>query len=111
MSKPALANLFSDLPTSLAAELVNVLVETPAIRIERIVSTGHCSEPGFWYDQEESEWVIVLQGEAQLCFADGTPPKTLCTGDHLIIPAHQKHRIEWTSASEPTVWLAVFFPA
>ncbi len=105
------ANLFSDLPDKLAAELVSVLVETPSIRIERIVSTGHCSDEGFWYDQQESEWVIVLKGEAELRFADGSPAKTLCPGDHVMIPAHQKHRIDWTSASEPTVWLAVFFPA
>ncbi len=111
MPNPNPANLFSDLPDKLAAELVDVLVKTPSIRIERIVSTGQRSDAGFWYDQEENEWVIVLKGSAQLCFADGTLPKTLCPGDHVTIPAHQKHRIDWTSASEPTVWLAVFYSA
>ncbi|WP_231612379.1 cupin domain-containing protein [Novipirellula galeiformis] len=102
--------MFADLPSELPAELVHVLVETPSIRIERIVSTGQRSDAGFWYDQNESEWVIVLKGQAELSFADGTPPKSMCPGDHVMIPAHQKHRIEWTSPSEPTVWLAIFFP-
>ncbi|MFG0265937.1 MAG: cupin domain-containing protein [Rhodopirellula sp. JB055] len=100
-------NLFDDVPTNLPSELVNVLAEGQSVRIERIVSTGHTTEPGKWYDQEQDEWVLVLKGEAKLSFADGELV-TMNPGDHLLIPAHRRHRVEWTSTKEPTIWLAVF---
>ncbi len=101
-------NLLQDLPASLPAELVTTLVTSGSVRIERIVSTGHRSPDGFWYDQEEHEWVVVLQGEGHLRFEDGQQLK-LCTGDHVLIHAGRKHRVDWTCGDEPTVWLAVFF--
>ena len=101
------ANLFSELPSSLPEELIEKLVDAPEVRIERIVSTGHSSPPGFWYDQAESEWVIVLRGEAVLAFED--EEQVLKPGDYVLIPAHRKHRINSTSSTEPTVWLAIFF--
>ena len=101
-------NLFADVPTVLPEELVQVLVAAAGVRIERIVSTGHCSPDQFWYDQAEPEWVLVLQGAGVVEFADGTPARTLLPGDHLWIPAHQQHRVRWTSPEEPTIWLAVF---
>ena len=100
-------NLFADIPDQLAEELVEILVEKPRVRIERIVSTGHASPDGFEYDQNEDEWVIVLKGEAELAF-DGGETVRMRPGDHMLIPAHRKHRVAWTSPSEPTVWLAVF---
>ncbi|QDV40292.1 Cupin domain protein [Stieleria neptunia] len=102
-------NLFTDLPASTAKEYVDVLASSSNVRIERIVSTGQSSADGFWYDQDEHEWVAVLAGEARLSFDDDPEPLTLKPGDHLLIPAHRKHRVEWTSDQEPTVWLAVFF--
>jgi cupin 2 domain-containing protein len=101
-------NLFDDVPTNLPSELVNVLAEGQSVRIERIVSTGHTTEPGKWYDQEQDEWVVVLKGEARLRFSDD---KVICMkpGDHLLIPAHQRHRVDWTTTKEPTIWLAIFF--
>ncbi len=45
-------NLFADLSADLSEELVEVLAENKHVRIERIVSTGHASPDGFWYDQE-----------------------------------------------------------
>lgn len=102
-------NLFSDLPARLAEELFETLVEHPHVRIERIVSTGHRSPPGFWYDQHEIEWVAVLKGEARLLFEGDDEPICMRPGDHVLIPAHRKHRVEWTTPTEPTVWLAVFF--
>ena len=113
-------NLFADLPTQLPNELIDVLAQTGQVRIERIVSTGHSSPPDFWYDQTENEWVIVLQGSARLVFhgddapvesRDGKMPPILelSVGDHVHIAAGCKHRVEWTSPEEPTVWLAVFF--
>jgi len=106
-----MSNLCGDLPASLPEELVEVLVESPHVRIERIVSTGHASPAGYWYDQEQSEWVVVLRGEARLLFEGDGEPMHLVPGDHVLIPAHRKHRVEWTTPEEPTVWLAVFFGA
>jgi cupin 2 domain-containing protein len=100
-------NLFSELPSNLPEELIEKLVDASDIRIERIVSTGHASPPRFWYDQTESEWVVVLRGEAVLAFEDET--HILKPGDYVLIPPHRKHRVNSTSTSEPTVWLAVFF--
>ena len=102
-------NLFSELHTSLPDELVEVLVQGTHVRIERIVSTGQTSPPDFWYDQNQAEWVAVLQGEAKLLFEGNAHPLHMKPGDHTFIHAHQKHRVEWTSPDEPTVWLAVFF--
>ena len=102
-------NLITNIPTSLAEELIEVLVENKDVRIERIVSTGHSSPGNFWYDQEEHEWVVVLKGEARLLFKDDIESVDLKPGDHINIPAHKKHRVEWTTPNEPTVWLAVFY--
>jgi cupin 2 domain-containing protein len=100
-------NLFSDLPSCLPEELIENLVDTTEIRIERIISTGHASPQGFWYDQAESEWVVVLRGEAVLAFEN--EERILKPGDYVLIPPHRKHRVISTSLTEPTVWLAVFF--
>jgi len=101
-------NLFADLPNDLAKELIEVLVENKHVRVERIVSTGQASPEGFWYDQSEHEWVIVLKGEAKLLVDGDGEPHHMQQGDHISIPAHRKHRVEWTTPDEPTVWLAVF---
>ena len=100
-------NLLADLPKSLPEELIEKLVATKHVRIERIVSTGHSSPPGYWYDQKEHEWVIVLQGHAVLEFEN--EKRALESGDCVLIPARQQHRVNATSTKEPTVWLAVFF--
>jgi cupin 2 domain-containing protein len=102
-------NLLSNLPQNLPEELTTVLLKGDQVRIERIVSTGHKSPEGFWYDQSEQEWVMVLQGAARLQFEDRVVEMT--AGDWINIPAHHKHRVEWTSPDEPTVWLAVFYGA
>ena len=101
-------NLFEDIPSSLPNELIEVLVSSEDIRIERIVSDGHRSPQDFWYDQTQNEWVVVLAGKAMLRYADGRD-HSLNPGDHVLIPAHKKHRVEWTSDEEQTIWLAVFF--
>lgn len=101
-------NLLSNLVEQLPNELIEPLLDHPHARIERIVSTGQSSPPGFWYDQEEDEWVVVLQGSARLSIDGKDRALHMEAGDSLFLPAHQKHRVEWTSPSEPTVWLAVF---
>ena len=100
-------NLFDQMPTALPEELFTVLVENENVKIERIVSDGHASPEGFWYDQKENEWVLLVSGSAVLTVGDERVE--LNTGDHLFIPAHQRHRIESTSSTEKTIWLAVFF--
>ena len=102
-------NLFSDVPRQLSDELVDVLAVGNQVRIERIVSTGHSSPTDFWYDQDEHEWIVVLKGEAKLRFQDDDQSVRMIPGDHLHIPAHRKHRVEWTTPNEPTVWLAAFY--
>ena len=102
-------NLFAHLPSKLPEELIEVLAENKYIRIERIVSTGHVSPDGFWYDQDEAEWVVALKGEAKLLFEGNDEPVHMKPGDFVNIPAHGKHRVEWTTPDEPTVWLAVFY--
>jgi cupin 2 domain-containing protein len=101
-------NLFRDLPDASAGEIVEPLVAAPGVRIERIVSLGQASPPGFWYDQDRAEWVLLLSGAARLRFADEGQDRVLGPGDHLHIAAHRRHRVEWTDPAAPTVWLAVF---
>lgn len=76
------------------------------IRIERIISTGQTTPEGQWYDQDTDEWVVLLQGKAEISYEDGTLVR-LKAGDYLMISAHQKHRVEYTSIELPCIWLAV----
>lgn len=101
-------NLFADLPaTQEAAEHLETLLDRPGLRIERIVSTGQASPPGFWYQQADAEWVLLASGEALLRFDDESAARRLRAGDWLLIEAMRRHRVEWTTAATPTVWLAV----
>lgn len=100
-------NLLADLPDARQTEQFTQLLQRPGLRIERIVSRGQCSPPDDWYDQNEHEWVLLLQGAAELMLADGSVIR-LTAGDHVYLPAHEKHRVHWTDPQQDTVWLAVF---
>ena len=100
-------NLFAGVGPPRAEEEIATLAERPGAIVERIVSTGQASPAGFWYDQDWAEWVVVLAGEAALSVEGEPAPRTLRAGDYLELPAHVRHRVEWTSADPPTVWLAV----
>ena len=103
-------NLFAGLPVvPEAAERLEILLAQPGLRIERIVSGGQASPPGFWYDQAETEWVLLLSGEALLRFEDESEARRLQAGDWLSIEPRRRHRVEWTLADTPSVWLAVHF--
>lgn len=102
-------NLFAAMPEELAAEQAVALLTTPDLRIGRIVSTGQASPPGFWYDQEWAEWVVLLSGTAAVRFEGEAAPRELEPGSYLHIPAHVRHRVERTSTSPPAVWLAVYW--
>jgi cupin 2 domain-containing protein len=86
-----------------------MLLTLPGVRIERIVSQGQPSPPGFWYDQEEGEWVLLLAGTARVRFADETDARLLSPGDWLEIAPHRRHRVDWTEPAGVTIWLAVFY--
>jgi len=101
-------NILSKLPAALDNEHFQDLLKTQNVRIERIVSHGHTSPESDWYNQNENEWVIVLQGAGTIQFKDGSEV-TLKPGDYLNIPARQKHRVIWTVPDNPTIWLAVFY--
>ena len=101
------ANLLSSIPFDLPDELVQTLVSSAAIRVERIVSRGHQSAPDFWYDQDQHEWVLLVQGHARLKFEDRT--LDLKAGDYVNIAAHEKHRVDWTAPDQETIWLAVYY--
>ncbi len=102
-------NLFADIPAELAEEAVQVLAESDDVRIERIVSRGHATAPGSWYDQDRAEWVMVVQGEARIALEDRPQPVELGPGEHLVIPAHVRHRVVHTDPSQATIWLAVHY--
>ena len=103
-------NLFSGLPSAHGAqERIDALFDRPGLRIERIVSTGQASPEGFWYDQPQDEWVVLLSGSAGLRFADEAAVRVIRPGDWLHIPAHVQHRVEWTDTTQTSVWLAVRF--
>jgi cupin 2 domain-containing protein len=104
----AVHNLFSGIPSQLQEDLFTELLGTGTFRIERIVSRGQASPPGFWYDQETAEWVLLVSGSATLCFEDGRLID-LKPGDHLLIPRHVRHRVERTDPEKETVWLAVHY--
>lgn len=103
-------NLFDAPPPELAGEDILELAGGAGARVERIVSRGHASPPGLWYDQERPEFVTLLQGEAALEFADGGRVR-LRAGDWLTIAAHVRHRVAWTTSEPPAVWLAVHYRA
>ena len=101
-------NLLADLPTTLPEELETLLADGRECRLKRIVSRGHASTPDDWYDQDYNEWVMVVIGRGRLAFEDGHSVE-MGPGDHLVIPARCRHRVDWTTPDTETVWLALYF--
>ena len=103
-------NLRSGLPARpLPDEVVDLLVEHPGLRIERIVSTGQATPEGQWYDQDSDELVLVVDGAARFRIEGEREERELSEGDWILLPAHCRHRVTWTRAEPPTVWLAIHF--
>jgi cupin 2 domain-containing protein len=92
-------------------ESTDEILARRGLKIERIVSHNYASPPGFWYEQALDEWVMVLSGSAGLRFEDEGEARQLKAGDYLLIPATKRHRVDWTSEAEPTIWLALHFGA
>lgn len=107
MTTNACLNLFDYPDSSSGGETFADLLSVPGLRIERIVSYGQASPPDFWYDQNWDEWVIVLDGEAHLELEGKEEPLVLRRGDHAWLPAGCRHRVAYTSADPPALWLAV----
>lgn len=108
-AQPTTGNLYAAIPGLLPEELMEDLLTGSDFRVERIVSRGHASPPDFWYDQDEAEWVVVLQGEARLQVAGNDEEIHLLPGMYMNIPAHIRHRVEWTKEDADTIWLAIFY--
>lgn len=102
-------NIFEDLPDKNDHEFFENLMDDPRFKLERIISFGQATPKDEWYDQERDEWVILLKGSASLVFEGNAEVIELMPGDHLLIPAHQKHRVSRTDPDEPSFWLALHF--
>jgi cupin 2 domain-containing protein len=100
-------DLLQDIPAHLPDEVMQDVLTFGHMKVERILSRGHCSPPDFWYDQDQHEWVLLVQGQAIVQFEHERVH--LRPGQHINIPAHVKHRVEWTPPDEDTVWLALFY--
>jgi cupin 2 domain-containing protein len=100
-------NLLHVTTTPTAPEQFDALLRGVRFRMERIVSHGHSTPPGLWYDQQEDEWVLVVTGRAKLLIEGEPAPRDLVPGDYLLLRRHVRHRVEWTDPAQPTVWLAL----
>jgi cupin 2 domain-containing protein len=100
-------NLFEPPARSPEGEYFDALLETPGLRLERILSKGHVTPEGEWWDQEWPEWVVLLTGGASLRVEGEDSPIVLAPGDHVYLPAHLRHRVEWTDPERETLWLAL----
>lgn len=99
-------NLSDEPSAAETGECIEELLNLPAFRLERIVSKGQASPPGFWYDQDWDEWVLLHRGSARLAYQDGHE-ENLTAGECLIIPSRCQHRVEWVS--DDAVWLALHY--
>ena len=106
---PRACSLFDTIPVTLQEELFLTLAEADGVRIERIVSEGHTTPLGEWYEQDRDEWVLLVSGGATLLFESNAALVTLLPGEYVLIPAGCRHRVERTDSAQKTVWLAVHF--
>ena len=102
-------NLFTHITQASDSEVFETLLQTDTLKLERVVSTGQATPPGQWYDQERDEWVVLLSGSAGLLFDGERDVRVLQPGDYLLVPAHTRHRVEWTEIGAKTVWLALHY--
>ena len=103
------ANIYANIPMVIPQEIFQELFQSASFKIERIISKGQVTPPNHWYDQPKNEWIILLQGKAGLLFAENQRMIELKPGDYLNIPAHCRHRVEYTDMSGETIWLAIHY--
>lgn len=104
-----MGSLLVGIPTELPEELIETICSAENVKIERIVSKGHSSPEGFWYDQDWNEFVLVVQGSAGLQIEGEDKIVVLNAGEYLNIGSHVRHRVKWTDSSCETIWLAVHY--
>ena len=102
-------NLFAQYPEKHSEELIEEITSGASFTLKRIVSQGHATPQGEWYDQEQEEWVILLKGSADIIIEDKAEIVSLRPGDYVHLPAHRKHRVERTDPDTETVWLALHY--
>ncbi|MFZ2726462.1 MAG: cupin domain-containing protein [Methylococcaceae bacterium] len=102
-----ITNIADNIPEILNEELFNTLWRKKGIHIERIVSQGQVTQNTHWYDQAWDEWLLLVQGSARLRYELDNQSINLEEGDYLLIPAHTRHCVEWTSPIIQTIWLAI----
>lgn len=100
-------DLFASVSAETVVELFEELFQLDGVKAERIISNGHSSPPGDWYDQSWNEWVMVVAGEALIRLESEPEPRHLKAGQWLLLPAHCRHRVEWTVPDQETIWLAL----
>jgi len=104
-----IGNIFFEFPDHISEEIFETILKTEHFKLERIISTGQATPPGEWYDQDTDEWVILLSGSAGLLFEDDEKVCVMKPGDYVHIPAHRRHRVEWTDANQKTIWLTLHY--
>ena len=102
-------SIYSNLSKNKQNEIFEDIISNKKLKLERIISNGQSTAPGQWYDQEKEEWVLLLKGKAGLLFEGEDEILELHAGDYVLIPAHVKHRVEWTDKKSETIWLALHF--
>lgn len=109
--EPRSGNLLSGPCPAAGQERSELLLETNGLRLERIHSCAAATPDDHWYDQSETEWVLLLQGSARLRFEDEPQPRNLVAGDALLISPNRRHRVDRTDPAPGTLWLALFLEA
>jgi len=109
MKRPAITNILVPFNHRPEAEVFEPLAATDHFLFERIVSYGHATPPGQWFDQPRDEWVVLLSGAARMRFEGNDQVVEIGPGDSLRIPAHCRHRVEWTTPDSESVWLALHY--
>ena len=104
-----LNNIYSDIPKHIPDEIFEEILRSDTVKIERIISKGHGTPRGVWYDQTQNEWVILLKGKAKLMFEGNAELIEMNPGDYMYIPAHCKHRVEYTEPDKETLWLTILY--
>ncbi len=102
-------NIYSNIPRHIPDEIFEEILRSDTCRIERIISMGQATPPGVWYDQIQNEWVLLLKGKARLTLVGSNEAIEMNPGDYIHIPAHCRHRVEYTAPDEETIWLAVHY--
>lgn len=100
-------SIFTQLSGPLGEEVTSSLLKKPDLLIECIHSNGNASSEGYWYDQQEDEWVLLARGSATLDVANQDPIKMIA-GDYIFIRKHLRHRV--SEVSTDAVWLAIHLP-